>query len=393
MIPGREPRRSDHEKPTSRPARRGGTILSPRALSPAIRVWYSYCPVIHAGNVDEGLGWIRGVMKRRGAAYAFFRSVRENDFYPHYLHNLDNLFRFGGCAPAIQVKADIRRTLLLGLQWLPEGGAMLVRKGEGIRQVPDLKGRRVGLSKSLNAIKVDWWRIAQERGIELMLQLNGMTRRDVEWVDFPHDDDWCDRPELLARLGGASDLWHMPRIRRDMAFRPLEAALECGLIDACYTSAGFVAPAAEPGRFEVIESLGRYPDATLQAANSPYALTVDATLAEAHPGLVVAYLKGLIRVGRYCNANRAAAAAILGRCDLYPNAAQARRWIAEVDFVPNLSNRNLDAIEVVKEFMRGHGYIRNDVDVRRWAAPQFAAAAMRELADEGCRTGERSWTP
>lgn len=143
----------------------------------------------------------------------------------------------------------------------------------------------------------------------------------------------------------------------------------------------------------MIERLDRHPDATLQVANCPYALTVDATLAEAHPELVVAYLKGLIRAGRYCNANRTDAACVLERHALYPNAAQVKRWISEVDFVPALSSANLDAIEVAKDFMRGHGYIRNDVDVLRWAAPQFAAAAMRELADESSGRGFRQVLP
>ena len=35
-----------------------------------------------------------------------------------------------------------------------------------------------------------------------------------------------------------------------------------------------------------------------------------------------------------------------------------------------------------KKFMRGHGYIKKDFDVRRWAAPAFAEAALRELAEE-----------
>ncbi len=35
----------------------------------------------------------------------FFRSVRENDWYPHYIHNLDNLIRFGGLFPPIHEQA------------------------------------------------------------------------------------------------------------------------------------------------------------------------------------------------------------------------------------------------------------------------------------------------
>ena len=52
--------------------------------------------------------------------YAYFRHAPENNWYPHYIHNLDNLIRFGGLYPPIHVNADIRRTVLLGATWVYE---------------------------------------------------------------------------------------------------------------------------------------------------------------------------------------------------------------------------------------------------------------------------------
>ncbi len=46
-----------------------------------VQVWYTYCPVIHAGNVDGELGWISQEYKKLGVKYSYFRSVRENDYY------------------------------------------------------------------------------------------------------------------------------------------------------------------------------------------------------------------------------------------------------------------------------------------------------------------------
>lgn len=356
--------------------------MSTRASAPELRAWYSYCPAFHAGNLDEGLGFIRNEMERRGATFAYFRSVREHDFYPHCIHNLDHLFRFGGCAPAIEVRADIRRTLLLGLQWLDEGPSLLVRAGEGIRSMQDLKGRRIGLSKSLNAIKVDWWRATEESGTERLLAQVGMTRRDVRIVDFPYADDWYDDPALLAPLASAADLWRSPDLKRHLSPRPLTAALASGVIDACYIPAAFVPAQQTEARFEVLGDSSPASDGTTPVASSPYALTVDATLAHCRPDLVVAFMKGLIRAGRLGNANRAAAAAILEASAFYPNREVARASIAAIDFVPNLSPGNLRSIKAAKDFLGSRGYIRNDVDVERWAAPSFAEAACRELAAE-----------
>ena len=155
-----------------------------------------------ASNVDQELGWTREEYKKIGVKYAFMRSTRGNDWYPHYIHNLDNLIRFGGLFPPIHVHADIRRTRLLGVTHAPhEGGCMLVRSRDNIYRMTDLKGKKIGLTKSLNTIKNDWWRIQEEQGIELMLRMNGMTRKDVEIVEFPYADDWYDNPEMLDADG------------------------------------------------------------------------------------------------------------------------------------------------------------------------------------------------
>ena len=87
-------------------------------------VYYTNCPLVSASNVDQELGWTREEYKKIGVKYAFLRSTRENDWYPHYIHNLDNLIRFGGLFPPIHVNADIRKTRLLGSTHVYEGGCL-----------------------------------------------------------------------------------------------------------------------------------------------------------------------------------------------------------------------------------------------------------------------------
>ena len=45
----------------------------------------------------------------------------------------------------------------------------MVRAKDKIFRMKDLKGKKIGLSKSMNKIKNDWWRIQEHQGIELML--------------------------------------------------------------------------------------------------------------------------------------------------------------------------------------------------------------------------------
>lgn len=347
-------------------------------------VYYTNCPLVSASNVDQELGWTREEYKKIGVKYAFLRSQRGNNWYPHYIHNMENLIRFGGLFPPIHVQADLRRTVLLGVTHAPrEGGCMMVRSRDNIYRMKDLKGKKVGLSKSLNTIKNDWWRIQEHQGIELMLRLNDMTMDDVQIVEFPYPDDWYDKPEMLDPMDNASELWLKRDHKRDLAFRPLESALEKGAVDAIYTQTGpFQHLQEATGKFKAIEDLSRYPDWTLQVANIPAVITCTDVMAKEHPGLVITFLKGMIKVGRWANEHKHAAAAILDKQTFYLDVEDTYEGIKHIDMVPNLSPQNLVSVEIGKDFMLSHGYIKNDFDVKKWAAPKFLEQAAKELLEE-----------
>ena len=347
-------------------------------------VYYTNCPLISASNVDQELGWVREEYKKLGVQYEFLRSTRDNDWYPHYIHNLDNLIRFGGLFPPVNVHADIRRTKLLGVTHVPrEGGVMMVRARDDIYRMSELKGKKIGLSKSMNKVKNDWWRIQEHQGIELMLRLNGMTMDDVEIVEFPYADDWYNNPAMLDPMENPSELWLKRDHKRDLAFRPLETALENGLIDAMYSQSRVISVLSETtGKFKSIEDLSLYPDWTLQVANIPATITCTDVMADEHPELAVAFMKGMIKVGRWANEHKQAAAAILDRQTFYRDVEDTYDGIRRVDMVPNLSPQNMASVEIGKDFMFSHGYIKNDFDVHEWAAPEFLEQAARELLEE-----------
>ena len=120
----------------------------------------------------------------------------------------------------------------------------------------------------------------------------------------------------------------------------------------------------------------------MQVANIPAVITCTAEMAEQHPELVVAFLRGMIKVGRWSNENKHAAAGILNRQTFYRDVEDTYQGIKHIDMVPNLSPKNLASIEVGKDFMVSHGYIKNDFDVHDWAAPQFLEEAAKQLLDE-----------
>ena len=105
-------------------------------------------------------------------------------------------------------------------------------------------------------------------------------------------------------------------------------------------------------------------------------------MAEEHPELVVTFLKAMIKVGRWANEHKRAAAVILDRQTYYRDAEDTYQGIKHIDMVPSLSPQNLAQIEIGKDFMLEHGYIKRDFDVQKWAAPEFLEVAAQELIQE-----------
>jgi ABC-type nitrate/sulfonate/bicarbonate transport system substrate-binding protein len=216
-----------------------------------------------------------------------------------------------------------------------------------------------------------------------MLRLNGMTRDDVQIVEFPYPDDWYDKPEMLDPMENPSETWLKRDHKRDLAFRPLETALLKGVVDAIFTQSKVTQHLMEAtGKLKAIEDLSKYPDWTLQVTNVPAVITCTDVMAEQHPELVVTFLKGMIKVGRWANEHKHAAAAILDKQTFYLDVEDTYRGIKDLDLVPNLSPQNLVAVEIGKDFMLSHGYIKHDFDVHKWAAPEFLEQAAKELLGE-----------
>ena len=202
-------------------------------------VYYTNCPLVSASNVDQELGWTREEFKKIGVEYAFLRSRPRERLVPA-LHPQPRQPdpRLAACSrPSTSTRTSAGRGCW-GRRTCTRAAACWCAPGITIYRMKDLKGKKIGLSKSLNTIKNDWWRIQEEQGIELMLMLNDMTRDDVEIVEFPYPDDWYDKPEMLAPMDNPSELWLKRDHKHDLAFRPLEPALEAGKVDAIYTQSG-----------------------------------------------------------------------------------------------------------------------------------------------------------
>ncbi len=350
------------------------TAASPRGHAAPLAVHYTICPVLVASNIAAEFGWLDEEFRRVGADPVYLRSLENNaGWLPHYRHSLNPLFRDGGAIPTIWARADLTDTTLIALTGTQSGGQIVVRADADVYRIEDLRGRRFGLPRSLAAERIDFARAAADYGATLALRSAGVDRAEVEFVDFeePEELDFLQparRPvELWSQLKG--------RGREDAEVR----ALAEGRIDAIYSALGRTVRLLADGRFKVIADLSQHPDWTLQVVNGPYTNAVNRDFAQAHPEVVVAFLRASIRAGRWINANRAAAAEIFPRVTFLPDAATAALAIGQRDFVPNLAPRNLAAIEAKKRFLLERGYVRNDFALSDWADAGFLQQALASL--------------
>jgi ABC-type nitrate/sulfonate/bicarbonate transport system substrate-binding protein len=196
---------------------------------------------------------------------------------------------------------------------------------------------------------------------------------------------------LVPPMNNPSELWMRRNHKRDLAFRPLEMALLDGTVDAIYTqSKVFQHLQEDTGKIKMIEDLSRYPDWTVQVANTPAVITCTDVMAKKHPELVVAYMKAMVKVGRWANEHKRAAGAILNRQTFYRDAEDTYQGIKDVDMVPSLSAQNMECIRIGKDFMVSHDYIKRDFDVGEWAAPEFLEQAVKEVLEEEWE--RKSWS-
>ena len=118
-----------------------------------------------------------------------------------------------------------------------------------------------------------------------MLRLNGMTMDDVELVEFPYPGRLVRQArDARSPMNNPSELWMRRDHKHDLAFRPLETALLAGKVDAIYTQSKVFQHLQEAtGKLKMIEDLSRYPDWTIQVANTPAVITCTDVMAERAP--------------------------------------------------------------------------------------------------------------
>ena len=212
-------------------------------------LWFTRCPVPTATGIAADLGWFSDEFGPDDIALKSLQDVpRSNLSGHHFEHGLDALFREGGNVPALWTRARGQQTRLIGLTWIEERQAILVRAESDLESVAELKGRRLAIP-SRDRGTVDFWRAMALHGFTGALSTAALTLADASLVDIL--SSWGDQA-----TGALPQQWD-----------PELQALTAGEVDAVYVKGAVGVEVGERAGARVLFDLDAYPDRRARVNN------------------------------------------------------------------------------------------------------------------------------
>ncbi|TCP07646.1 ABC transporter substrate-binding protein [Caldimonas thermodepolymerans] len=326
------------------------------------KVWYTRCPVPSPLGIAARQGWLAEAFARQGIAVESIidsplREVRES----HFDHHLEWSFRQGGNIPPIWARSEGRRTRLVAITWTDEFQALITLPGRGLESAGQLRGKRIGIPRRVNDL-IDFHRATALKGAESGLSLVGLGTGDVTLVDLPIT-------ESVIQFRGEPSLFGLPR--RHPYFREVQALVQ-GEADAIFVKgAEGIVVANLIGAQQLVE-FGHHPDAKIRINNgTPRLLTVDASLAERRPDLVVELLRAVDRAGQWARTHPDEALRfVANEIGTSEDAVRASNGPVHELLGVSLEPQQVEAVRHFKDFLLRWGILQHDFSVDDWVDAQ-----------------------
>jgi ABC-type nitrate/sulfonate/bicarbonate transport system substrate-binding protein len=335
-------------------------------------LWYTRCPVPTGLGIALQKGWLEQTFNAKNTTIQSLRestdkSVRES----HFDHTLQNSVRHGGNIPAIWARSVGRETRVLGLSWADETQRILTLPESGIRGVRDLKGRRFGLPKWVNA-QIDFARAQAIRGLENALRLEGLEVSDVQLVDYVIEAGQSDTAAVSTAgtnvFGG---------VRRGGQSAELVALLR-GEVDAIFLKGAHAAQTAHQFGLHTVIDTGAHPDPLVRANNgTPRTLTVDLNLLNKYFDAAVDIVDQVLQAEKWAHANPDETRRFLAR-----ESNTSEYWVtqaygsdAHLRLRTDLSETSIAGLQDFANFLFRWQFLPHAVNVNEWIdARAFHAA-------------------
>jgi ABC-type nitrate/sulfonate/bicarbonate transport system substrate-binding protein len=334
-------------------------------------IWFTRCPVPTATGLAHQLGWLAEDFARDGIQV---QTLQENGgalARHHYDHELSTLVREGGNLLALPARAQGAKTRLVGLTWIEEWQAILVRPGSDISRPEHLRGKRLALpvfrdeDLAHNRRGRSIARGMSLAGYKGALASAGASFDEVTLVEVGHG-----AATTTTSLGG---LWE--------GIAPLMR----GEVDAVYVKGASAYDAARAAGAVVGIDLDKLPDKKWRVNNgTPRPITVHEDLIEQHFELLVRFLYQTLRAAEWAKGHRDEVLRILqGETRAGSDGvAHAYRDGFHLALAPDLSPERVALFRQQKDFQLLHGFLDRDVDIDSWIDARPLAEAQRRLQED-----------
>lgn len=338
-------------------------------------IWYTRCPVPTPLGIAINLGLVERAFEPQGVTVHSILDSQDPDVRASHIdHHLAHSFRQGGSVPAIWAQATGADTRVIGLSWVDESQAVITLPGSGIRDVKDLKGRRIGLPRRADQ-RIDIFRATALKALLSALSVGGIGEHEVEWIDIDASDPGdTPVPYGIAARGGWTG-------------RPLYTAefkaLVRGEVDAIHVKGSLGYEFAFLGGAHIVIDTGFHPDPSIRINNgAPRPLTVDAATITRYPHIAETLLRDVIDAGEWAEAHPAETfayiAAETGSSEQFVRAAYGGDTLHR-RLKTDLEESSIAALAEFADFLFVRGFLPAPVDVDQWIdrRPWNAVTAAR----------------
>jgi ABC-type nitrate/sulfonate/bicarbonate transport system substrate-binding protein len=326
------------------------------------KLWYTRCAVPTASGIAYDQGWLPELYARDGVTIGILQEAPLEIARHHYDHDLPGLIREGGNVPAIVAKASGAPTRLVGLTWIDERQAIVVRQDDP-QTAAGLKGRRIAVPGWASERHASHQRAMALAGFESALRHQGASLHDATQVELP--------------VGATVPPGHLRKRGPKGEWAGVEAVAD-GRADAAYIKGAAAIEAARAAGLVVGVELDHLPERRFRVNNgTPRPLTVHDDLLQSRPDWVIGFLAQTLRAARWATGQATEVRRILAR----ETGAGAEGVIAAYGpgfhrtLAPDLSRERIDLLAIQVDFLARHGFIDRTFDVDAWAEPGVLAQA------------------
>lgn len=341
------------------------------------QIYFTRCPVPTTTAIAHQRGLFEKELAPLNVRVSSIRELGPNLANAHFTHGIDNLIREGGCVPPLWTRSLGTRTRLLGLTFMREPMSIYVRSDSPLQEVSDLAGRRLALPV-WKSLPIDFWRIAARRGYHSILNVHGMTDKDVRFLDIEETSDPQRRMNKAHPTSALDSNLSEYHCQYDALMR--------NDVDALFAKgAESIVLTREAGNtIRKLYDLNTSPRPNDWVNNAtPRLITCSEEVLHSNHSAVVAFCKALLNAAHWAGSHeRELLSIVCDECGIQTD--EVRQFFPDdysASILPIADSATLGYLQCMHDYMLDNGIIKNPVDIEEWSEFDPLQTAKREVGN------------